>query len=111
MNRRGTAQTALKALRKADLASLVGRVQELLWRDGEVWDGEKEWDGDTIELVAQEFAAFGLRPETANNCELCGERTDDIGECGYCWDCCRSVCNHRRKAKAGCFVEPPTCEE
>lgn len=47
---------------------------------------------------------MNLDPNSRGSCENCGESDDneDIGDCGYCWECCRSVCDH---GDCDCFAE------
>src|SRR5262245_26293424 len=49
------------------LAEIVSQIQQLLWLDadasGDCWNGDKEWDCETLESVAAVLAEHGLRPE------------------------------------------------
>lgn len=61
-----------KALRKADLAKIVGQLQEILWFEFDIQDGkavgvindEKEWDIETIDYVSGVLTDAGLGPQT-----------------------------------------------
>lgn len=50
---------------KEALANLALQVQSILWFDADkdMLDPDKEWDEETIELVAERLDAAGLRPE------------------------------------------------
>lgn len=49
------------------LAEIVSQIQQLLWLDtdpsGDFWNGDKEWDCETIESIAAVLYEHGLRPE------------------------------------------------
>lgn len=52
---------------KASLALLATRIQDILWfnSDSDELDPDKEWDAGTVELIADQMGAFGLRPRVA----------------------------------------------
>jgi hypothetical protein len=42
---------------------------------------------------------------TALHCARCQQPTRDIGDCGYCRDCCESRCTHKN---CDCFAPDPS---
>src|ERR1700733_9042938 len=54
-------------LPKRVLADVVDQIQQLLWLErgdsGERWNGDKEWDSETVEHVAGVLNEHGLRPD------------------------------------------------
>ena len=49
------------------LADIVEQIQQLLWLDagesGDDWNGDKEWDCETLEYVGAVLEEHGLKPE------------------------------------------------
>lgn len=48
---------------KISLALLATRIQDILWFDNDVLDPDKQWDADTVEMIADQMEACGLKPE------------------------------------------------
>jgi hypothetical protein len=64
---RSHAMTDPTTLPFQDLARIVTNIQEYLWldltdKDEPFWNPEKEWDLDTIEIIAGVLMDFGLHP-------------------------------------------------
>lgn len=47
------------------MQAILADIQSVLWRDPEsqCWDADKEWDGDTLEIIAAVLEDHGLRPD------------------------------------------------
>lgn len=50
---------AVESLSRVEAIALLGRLREILWPDE---DPDAEWEGDTIEHVAEVLEAAGLKP-------------------------------------------------
>lgn len=46
-----------------DLQNIVADIQEILWHENNSWEPAKEWDSETIALVAEVLEEKGLRPD------------------------------------------------
>jgi hypothetical protein len=53
-------------LQPEELRDIVSQIQVLLWLNygptGDFWDGDKEWDTETLEYVSRVLEDYGLRP-------------------------------------------------
>jgi len=53
-------QTHIKSLSPLDMAATLMTITEILYSDGMVWDPDREWNAEEIELVAEQLRLIGI---------------------------------------------------